>query len=114
MEHKYEQGLQEYTAQKWALSFVFKRKSDRNISAKKKKNEQQQQKLRTNLDFSGAHRSIFRSYVRSMLLRHNVSLHSSSVKSRKRGIPLGLNGADSRYSKMDSIITLCILTDVSI
>lgn len=37
MEHKYEQGLQEYTAQKWALSFVFKRKSDRNISAKKKK-----------------------------------------------------------------------------
>lgn len=57
-------GLQEYTAQKWALSFVFKRKSDRNISAKKrKKNEQQQQKLRTNLDFSGAHRSIFRLYV---------------------------------------------------
>ena len=56
-------GLQEYTAQKWALSFDFKRKSDRNISAKKKKNQQQQQKLRTNLDFSGAHRSIFRSYV---------------------------------------------------
>lgn len=54
------------------------------------------------------------SLIRSMLLRHNVSLHSSSVKSRKRGISLGLNGADSRYSKMDSIITLCILTDVSI
>ena len=56
-------GLQEYTAQKWALPFVFKSKSDRNISAKKEKNQQQQQKLRTNLDFSGAHRSIFRSYV---------------------------------------------------
>lgn len=54
------------------------------------------------------------SLIRSMLLRHNVSLHSSSVKSRERGISLGLNCADSRYSKMDSIITLCILTDVSI
>ena len=105
-------GLQEYTAQKWALSFDFKRKSDRNISAKKKKLTTA---TKTEDEFGLLGSSpLDISLIRSMLLRHNVSLHSSSVKSRKRGISLGLNCADSRYFKMDSIITLCILTDVSI
>lgn len=106
-------GLQEYTAQKWALSFVFKRKSDRNISAKKKKKPTTATKTEDEFGLLGGS-PLDISLIRSTLLRHNVSLHSSSVKSRKRGISLGLNCADSRYSKMDSIITLCILTDVSI
>lgn len=100
--------LQESTAQKWALSFVFKSESDLNISAKKKKKTEQQLKLRTNLELTDI------SLIRIMLLRHNIFSHSSSVKSRKRGISLGLNSAYSGYSKMDSIIALCILIYVTI
>lgn len=101
--------LQESTGQKWALSFVFKSESDLNISAKKKKKKTEQQlKMRTNLELTDI------SLIRIMLLRHNIFSHSSSVKSRKRGISLGLNSAYSGYSKMDSIIALCILIYVTI